>query len=194
MQIRKSDKLVLLGDYIDRGSQSKEVIDYIMELKDKGFDITPLRGNHEEMLLEAFDDELVPLWLFNGGTETLKSFGITSLKNLEPRYFDFFKSLPLYYEFDNFLFVHAGFNDEIENPFDDTYHMIWHCREKYTHPFLKDRTIIHGHCIVPSTVCDERIRNNYQVIDLDTGCVYSNYRNYGRLTALEINTRTIFSV
>jgi serine/threonine protein phosphatase 1 len=194
MQITQSDKVVLLGDYIDRGSQSRQVIDYIIELKDKGFDIIALRGNHEEMLLEAYNEELVSRWILNGGSETLKSFGIKSIKELEPNYLDFFRSLPLFFEFNHCLFVHAGFNDEIQDPFEDTYHMIWRCREKYIHPLLKDKTIVHGHCVIPAPVCDERIRNKDRVIDLDTGCVFSNYSNYGRLTALEINTGDIFSV
>ena len=195
IEITKSDKVVLLGDYIDRGSQSKEVVDYIIELKEKGFEIIPLKGNHEAMLLDAFGDEsLVSRWILNGGNETLKSFGISSLKKLETKYLDFFRNLRLYYEFENYLFVHAGFNDEIENPFDDSYHMIWNCRENYTHPILRDKTIIHGHCVIPSTTCDDRIKNDNPVTNLDTGCVYSDHSGLGRLTSLEIYTRTILFV
>ena len=195
MQLTKSDKLILLGDYIDRGTQSKEVIDFIMELKQNKFDILPLRGNHEQMLLDAlFDEDHLPIWLLNGGDETMKSFGIDSLTKLATNYVDFFSSLPLYVEFDNCLFVHAGFNDQINNPFDDTNHMIWTSRDKYKHPFLKDKTIVHGHRVIPSHACDQRIKKNDRVIDLDTGCVYTNYSSYGRLTALEINSREVFFV
>ena len=159
IQITKSDKVVLLGDYIDRGSQSKEVIDYIIELQNNGFDIVPLLGNHEAMLLDAFDkDERLSLWIKNGGSETLRSFGISSLKNLAPRYLQFFNKLPYYFAFEDYLFVHAGFNDEIEDPFNDSYHMIWRCRVKYFHSYLKGKTIIHGHCVVPSMTCDEQIK------------------------------------
>lgn len=195
IEITKNDKVVLLGDYIDRGSQSKEVIDYIIELKENGFEIIPLKGNHEAMLIDAYDDDnLVSKWILNGGNETLKSFGISSLKKLETKYVDFFRNLRLYYEFENCLFVHAGFNDEIENPFNDSYHMIWNCRENYTHPALRDKTIIHGHCVIPFTACDDRIKNNNPVINLDTGCVYSNHSGLSRLTSLEIYTRTILFV
>ena len=195
IQITKSDKVVLLGDYIDRGSQSKEVIDYIIELKGQGFEIISLKGNHEEMLLDAYDDEkLASKWILNGGNETLKSFGISSLTKLEPKYLDFFRNLKLFFELEDYLFVHAGFNDEIENPFSDSYHMIWKCREKYTHSFLRAKTVIHGHCVIPSITCDDRIKNNNPVINLDTGCVYSNRSSLGRLTSLEIYTRTIHFV
>jgi len=195
IQLTKSDKVVLLGDYIDRGSQSKEVIDYILDLKEKGIDIISLRGNHEQMLLDAFNEkELVSRWMLNGGNETLKSFGIGSIKQLGTNYIDFFGSLQFFFEFEDYLFVHAGFNDEIENPFDDTYHMIWKCREKYIHSLLKDKTIVHGHCVIPSNTCDDRIKDNYPVINLDTGCVYADHSSYGRLTALELTTRTIHFV
>ena len=195
IQITKTDKVILLGDYIDRGPRSKEVIDYIIELKEKGFDIIPLKGNHEAMLLDAFmDDDLLSRWIHNGGIETLKSFGIISLNQLETKYLEFFKNLQLYFELENYLFVHAGFNDEIENPFNDSYHLIWKCRDKYNHPLLKDKTIVHGHCTIPYLTCNERIRNHDRVINLDTGCVYTEYIGYGRLTALEITSREIFFV
>jgi len=50
IKLQKDDKLILLGDYIDRGEKSREVVDFVMELQEKGFDIIPLRGNHETML------------------------------------------------------------------------------------------------------------------------------------------------
>jgi serine/threonine protein phosphatase 1 len=75
IQLAKVDKLVLLGDYIDRGKNSKEVIDYIIDLDEKGYDIISLVGNHELLLLEAFADEKNKLnWIQNGGGDTLKSF------------------------------------------------------------------------------------------------------------------------
>jgi len=57
LKLRKSDRLILLGDYIDRGDQSKEVIDFIIDLSKEGFDITPLAGNHEVMLCDAYNDQ-----------------------------------------------------------------------------------------------------------------------------------------
>jgi serine/threonine protein phosphatase 1 len=195
IQLQKSDKLILLGDYIDRGDKSKEVIDFLIELLENGYDVIPLLGNHEAMLLDANGNEKnISIWIQNGGNETLKSFGISSIAKLDTKYLDFFRNLKLFFELENYLFVHAGFNDEIENPFNDSYHMIWKCREKYTHPFLEDKIIIHGHCHIPSDTCDKRIKNNNHVINLDTGCVYAGHSSFGRLTALELNTRSIHFV
>ncbi|MCX6320509.1 MAG: metallophosphoesterase family protein [Bacteroidia bacterium] len=195
IEINNGDKLVLLGDYIDRGKQSKEVIDYIIELQQKGFDIIPLIGNHESMLLNAIgNEEHFSLWIQNGGSKTMESFKINSLKDLPKFYIDFFKALPFYYSYKNFLFVHAGFNDEIINPFEDKYHMIWTCRGKYSNSILRDKTIIHGHSPISESSCRGRIQNNYQVINIDTGCVYSDYVGYGRLSAIELNSMKLFSV
>ena len=146
IQFQKNDKLIFLGDYIDRGYNSKEVIDYIIELQNNDYDIVTLLGNHESMLVDAYNNEgAMSKWIQNGGAETLKSFEIDSLKDLDSKYLNFFNSLKLYFELDEYLFVHAGFNDELKNPFVDKYSMLWKSRERYFNPLLRDRIIIHGH-------------------------------------------------
>jgi len=168
IQITKEDRIILLGDYIDRGSQSKEVIDYIIGLLKSGFDIKLLLGNHERMLLDAYsNDEDLPKWILNGGDATINSFGIKSLKDLNERYLNFFVSLLSYHLTDDYLFVHAGFNDDINNPFEDRLSMIWNCRENYTNPSLRNKTIIHGHCPITTNSCQERVHNRQKVIDID---------------------------
>ncbi|MCF6331737.1 MAG: serine/threonine protein phosphatase [Draconibacterium sp.] len=192
IQLQKSDKLILLGDYIDRGDKSKAVVDFIIELQDKGYNIVPLMGNHEVMLLDACENgKNVSKWILNGGNETLKSFEIISIKSIEPKYLKFFKELEYYYSFDEFLFVHAGFNDNLVNPFSDFYSMLWKCKEFYTNPLLANKTIIHGHNPVSVSKCEERVLFKLDVINIDTGCVYKDKEGFGRLTAYECNTRRI---
>ena len=193
IQIRKEDKIVLLGDYIDRGTHSKAVVDYIMDLRDRGFDIVPLIGNHEAMLLDTLNnDEYLSKWIQNGGDETVRSFGISSLGKLSPRYIDFFKGLLYYFEFEQYLFVHAGFNDVINNPLQDRYYMIWRCKDKYLHPLLKNKTIVHGHRPISVAACTENVHSKNKVINLDTGCVYSDNNGHGSLTALELYTKCLY--
>ncbi len=195
IQLRKEDKLILLGDYIDRGLQSKEVIDYIISLQNEGFDIVALTGNHEVMLLDAFEDEgNILLWLLNGGGRTLKSFGVESIKSLAPKYLRFFKSLPFYYAFGNYLFVHAGFNDGATDPFQDRYSMVWESSLSYSHPLLSGKTIIHAHRPIPLGYCFRQIEDNCKVINIDTGCVYKDSADYGVLTAIELTSKKLFSV
>ena len=84
----KKDELYLLGDYIDRGPDSKGVIDYIWELQDLGYKIHCLRGNHEQMMLEAlYDEENLRFWKHHGGKATLKSFNTKDIFNIPKAYF-----------------------------------------------------------------------------------------------------------
>ena len=195
ISIRKSDKLVLLGDYIDRGYQSREVVDFIIRLAENGFNVVPLIGNHESMLLDSLtDDHFLYNWFMNGGEETLFSFGIESLQELDQKYIDFFKDLPYYYSLNQFLFVHAGFNDEIINPFEDTYQMIWSRREEYSNPVFNEKIIVHGHTPIPLSYCRKTVQSSSRVINIDTGCVYDEPGGYGHLTAIELHTGELFSI
>jgi len=195
IQIKKSDTLILLGDYIDRGTHSKEVVDYIINLQKEGFDIVPLKGNHEEMLLDAFENiEFLSKWIQNGGDKTLNSFGISTLNNINPGYIDFLNGLNCYCAIEDYLFVHAGFNDEAVNPFSDKYFMLWECKKEFKNQSLKNKTVIHGHCPISVALCKESVLSNSNDINLDTGCVYSDKDGYGTLTALELTTKNLYFV
>lgn len=104
--LNKSDELYLLGDYINRGSNSKEVIDFVIDLQNQNYAIKTLKGNHEEMVFDSIELED---WT-NGEEETLKSFGIKHLKELAKKYINWFSNLSHFIEYDEFIFVHAGLN------------------------------------------------------------------------------------
>jgi serine/threonine protein phosphatase 1 len=147
------------------------------------------------MMLDSLGSEQARYnWFMNGGYETLQSFGIGSANELDKKYLHFFRSLIHYYLQDNFIFVHAGFNDDINNPFEDKYQMIWSRRETYSNPVFNEKVIIHGHTPIPLTVCQEEVRSGYRVINIDTGCVYDEWDGYGYLTAIELYTRQLYSV
>jgi serine/threonine protein phosphatase 1 len=195
VRLKKSDQLILLGDYIDRGEQSKEVIDFIIDLHKKGFNVTTLAGNHEVMLIDSYyNRDMMPLWLMNNGMSTLESFGIQDIREIENRYLEFFKSLEYYKIIGNVIFVHAGFDDSATDPFADNQSMIWESRHSYLNPVLSDKTVIHGHR--PKTISYVRklIAEKSKVIPIDTGCVYGITSGYGNLSALEVNSMTLFSV
>ena len=195
IQLTKSDHLVLLGDYIDRGTQSKEVIDYIIRLKDQGYDILTLRGNHEQMLLDALEnDEKLPLWIYNGGGFTLESFGSESLTELAPKYRAFFYELPYFHAFKDYLFVHAGLDDEAPDPFQNKFKLVWESKDHYDHPALVDKVIVHGHRPVRLEWLKKQKLKEQQVINVDTGCVYPEFLGYGHLTAIDLNTCQLISV
>lgn len=194
IKLTKSDQLFLLGDYIDRGDQSKEVIDFIIDLTIEGFNVTTLIGNHEVMLLNSYySREEEPIWLMNNGASTLKSFGIEDVRNIDKHYLEFFTSLEYYKIVGNIIFVHAGFDDYAVNPFEDKQSMIWESKSFYRNPMLSGKTIIHGHRPNMISNLRKQIEEKASVISIDTGCVYDKEIGYGILTALEVNTMTLYS-
>jgi serine/threonine protein phosphatase 1 len=195
IRIRKEDRIILLGDYVDRGLHSREVIDYILDLRVSGYDIIALTGNHESMMLDSIQNETTQYnWFMNGGSRTLSSFGIESLNELDNKYLAFFNNLLYYYIEDKFIFVHAGFNDNIANPFEDRFQMIWSRRESYTNSVFNEKIIVHGHTPIPFTLCREQAMSHNRVLNIDTGCVYDTLEGYGHLTAIELYTMELFSV
>ena len=140
LKLKKEDTMFLLGDYIDRGPDSKGVIDFIMELKAEGYDVRPSMGNHEYMmLLSREDDEKFADWMKNGSAQTLMSFGVPeekttdreSMKLIPEFYYEFISSLSYYEETDDFFFVHAGLAKDVKDPKDDINWLFWSRRGFY---------------------------------------------------------------
>src|SRR6476660_9531866 len=111
IKVEKQDEIYLLGDYIDRGTRSKEVVDFIIELKNENYKVNTLRGNHEHLFIDSdksFND--FENWIVNGGIVTLESFGIARFRELNDDYKAFFNTTKFYFEKNNFIFVHDGLN------------------------------------------------------------------------------------
>jgi serine/threonine protein phosphatase 1 len=196
LHLTKEDKLYLLGDYIDRGPDSKGVIDHIISLSQNGFQIYPLRGNHEQMLLDSYYE--LPLieqsWLKNGGTSTLESFGVTETKKIPSHYIAFFSSLKNYIELENFILIHAGLNFKINNPFDDSEAMLWIRQYTVDPSKVNDKILIQGH--TPTSMENIKnsiiLRKNTHRIFLDNGCVYGNtHPDMGNLCCLNLEDMSL---
>jgi serine/threonine protein phosphatase 1 len=180
---RRKARFVFVGDYIDRGQYSREVVELLIDLqKAKPGQICCLRGNHEDMLVSALDDGDKALWLCNGGDMTLRSYGVTSADAITGEHLAWFDSLPLFESDDKRFFVHAGIFPGIplgEQRKDD---MLW-IRE----PFLSDPGdhglyIVHGHTPLKSGE-PECLPNR---LNLDTGAVFG-----GPLTAAVFDDSTV---
>src|SRR5215203_1312231 len=126
MRIRKSDQVYCLGDYIDRGPDSKGVLDFIVDLKKSGYHLHLIRGNHEQMMLDAMNDEMMwQMWMRNGGDATIKSFGVPMLEDIDTSYFSMMDQMEFYINTTNCIFVHAGLNFRKANYFEDINSMLW---------------------------------------------------------------------
>jgi serine/threonine protein phosphatase 1 len=195
LSITRSDKLVLLGDYIDRGPFSREVIDFIIDLRNNDFNVVPLAGNHEAMIVGAFrDPEILPIWLLNSGLSTLQSLQVKSVNDIDEKYISFLTGLNYYENEGDNIFVHAGFNDNVSDPFSDNYEMVWHSRPVYSNPVFRNKRIIHGHRPKTIDYVKNMISGRSQVIPIDTGCVYDEEDGFGYLSAIEINSMELISI
>jgi len=186
IRIQKSDKIYCMGDYIDRGSDSKGVIDFILKLRKKGYHIHTLRGNHEQLMMESIQSEdKLKHWLKNGGQETLNSFGISSYNELKPVYKNFFNRTKFFFKSGKFIFVHAGLNFQIQNPLVDKQAMLWIRNFPVDKQKLGNKILVHGH--TPKSLDFILNQQGNSAINIDGGCVYKDKEGLGNLIALNIS-------
>lgn len=192
----KEDQLYLLGDFIDRGPDSKAVIDEILSLQKQGYQLDCLIGNHEDALLGSrTDQEKYQNWLHWGGRETLQSFGASHWREIPGKYWDFMESLVTYFEVDHYILVHAGLNFDTPNPMDNKYSMMWirNWYEDINYAWLGDRIIVHGHTPVEQMTIlkmHQKIEAQ-QYIDIDNGCFVDFKPGMGQLCAFELGTHQL---
>jgi serine/threonine protein phosphatase 1 len=113
-------------------------------------------------------------WIRNGGINTVKSF---PSHRIGQDYYDWISTLPYYFEVEDYLLVHAGFNFRNSTPFDDLTAMLW-TREWYDDldkKWLGNRIIIHGHTPTRRQILEERLQNisEIPIVNIDCGCYYS---------------------
>ena len=202
IHLQRTDTLYLLGDYIDRGPDSKGVLDFIMELITIGYDIKPIIGNHEYMLLQSLEDEdEFANWAKNGSAQTLMSFGvnkemvndIVSIYEIPDLYVEFLCKLKYYEKTTDFYLVHAGLGKGINDPVDDLEALLWSRKEQYNRMLLRNRILIHGHTPVPLIAIQDRLYDSEaNILNLDGGCVYPHLDGFGYLIGMNMDTFELF--
>lgn len=148
VQPSAEDRIIFLGDYIDRGPASREVVDTLLDLKKKCSTVF-LRGNHEEMLLDARKNAgEARLWQMSGGFETIASYGAPSesegLKCIPPSHWTFYILTQPYFETANHLFVHASLDPDTDMDKQEDFSLYWG-RVEYLRPHKSGKRIICGH-------------------------------------------------
>jgi serine/threonine protein phosphatase 1 len=193
--------LVLLGDYVDRGPESRQVVDLILRLQaDSFFEVAPLKGNHEEALLQFLDDpEFAPTWVEHGGGATLASYGVQPAatrsapeawlpvrdafdKALSAAHRRFYQQLELVRVVGDYAFVHAGVRPGVPLEEQTERDMLW-----IRYDFLDDRgpfgkVIVHGH-----TPAEEPQMLKHR-LGLDTGAYATGVLTAARLYGDEQRT------
>ena len=199
----RSDQIYFLGDYVDRGPGSKGVIDFIWSLQKDGYNVTALKGNHEDFMVELYDAEKKSLssWWYNfgnkkskawqeiGGKPTLSSFGVQHIREVPVDYIEWMRNLPHYVELDHFVLVHAGLNFKNEDPYADKRAMLWLRDYEIKPEKIGGRRIVHGHVPVNMELITQAIKNRiFKFIDLDNGPYISGKDGYGNLVALKLDS------
>jgi serine/threonine protein phosphatase 1 len=196
ISVKPEDEIVFLGDYIDRGPDSKGVLDFLVKNHKPNWRY--LRGNHEQMLLEWLgtpNSLAASNWLLNGGHQTLQSY-VSQEKLDEVRgegahivlqsyiphtHVEFLNALPLTYETSDYFFCHAGINLDKPLNAQEPDDLLWIRRKFLQDPRPTPKLVVHGHTPV------EKVDVTKDRINLDTGCVYGGF-----LTALSLPDKKIY--
>ncbi|MEB3360046.1 MAG: metallophosphoesterase family protein [Synechococcales bacterium] len=186
------DQVYFLGDLIDRGPQSAQVLDFVRQ-----YGYTSLMGNHEQMLLEAFPNgrasaAALQAWLFSGGQTTVASYD-------RPGYLldqlDWIRTFPLYLDLGDIWLVHAGMHPNLSIADHTTQELCW-IREVFhsnPKPYFPDKLIITGHTITFTLpgVAPGMIARGAGWLDIDTGAYHPKS---GWLTALDFSQQRVYQV
>ena len=192
-KVTSDDYLIFVGDYIDRGDDSRGVISQLIELAERHERTVFLKGNHEDMLLAylGFPGRWSAGFLRNGGVQTLASYGLLEvLESSEVRvrfpeeHLEFVHKLDRYVVTDKFVIVHAGLNPlrDIENQADED--LFWIRDEFIANIHYFEKTVVFGHSPHREVFVDWPYK-----LGVDTGLVYGN-----KLTCLELNEKRLIQV
>lgn len=194
----KEMRLFILGDLIDRGEESFKVVQAIIHLKKMhGEKVGVLKGNHENMLLQYIDNpsKYGDLFFMNGGNKTVLDFTQGSvvleksfdemaelLKQLAAEELSFIRSLPLYDEFGDVLFVHAGINQSLSDWRDTSEEDFLWDRNMFSKKNETGKTIVFGHTPTQYLHKDSKnkqiwISEDGSYIGIDGGCVFGGQLN-----------------
>lgn len=199
-KISKNDRLIFLGDYVDGWSQSPQVLDFLIELKEE-YDCIFMRGNHDELALHWLQTKIEnPKWLSHGGNSTVLAYSKIPEHDILS-HIDFLSNLENYYlDPQNRLFVHAGFTNVNGIHQEHTPRGFYWDRTLWEMALALDKSLPKDHIYFPKRLAlyDEiyightdttRIQssepvNMANVWNVDTGAAYK-----GKITVLDIHSK-----
>ncbi|MCR8657384.1 metallophosphoesterase family protein [Paenibacillus endoradicis] len=183
------DKLILLGDYVDRGPNSKDVVDKVISLV-KEYGAIALRGNHDQRLVDLIsnhDNSIQTKFIEHGGIETIHSYcdakneineidmnkAISIISENYSHHIDFLRCLPLYYEDDKHLYVHAGINPKYSNWKEQSDYEFMYIKDEFLYyPTSLDKKVVFGHTKVIDIHGKADVWFSEDKIGIDGGCAF----------------------
>jgi len=191
--LSQDDLVIFLGDYVDRGPDTKSVVDLMLDFATRFPKTRYLKGNHEDMLLDflGFDGRMGQAFLYNGGLETIQSYGISvfsppgeMVDAMPESHFQFYSELESIIQVGDFICVHAGLNPTKELGDQDDSEVFWIRDEFIANDHNFGKTIVFGH-----TPHQEVFEHLPYKIGIDTGLVFGN-----KLTCLELKEGKLLQV
>ena len=196
LPLARGDRLVFLGDYIDRGPDSRGVVAYLLSLQQyyDEIEFVFLKGNHEDMLLAylGLNGQHGDMFLINGGKATLASYGVGpdnltaqhALSVIPSSHLEFYQKLKNYRLMDSFLCVHAGIHPQKALAEQSNEEFLWIRNAFIYRSHALPYTVLFGHTPQPTVFYDLPYK-----VGLDTGLVYGNM-----LTCLEVDEKVLFQI
>ena len=194
------DRLVFIGDLIDRGEDSRGVVERAMELQREAPDtVVVIKGNHEVMMADALsepDAASAELWYYNGGIETIQSYvNENGDLDLPPEHYDFLSSLPTWHEDEHAIYVHAALVEAGDGSFlhpceaAESPELLWSRNRRFFSEY-QGKTVVFGHTITGMIFGErEQVWLRESLIGVDTGAYLT-----GVLSAVELPSRRVYSV
>lgn len=181
----EGDLLVVLGDFVDQGYETRYVIDTLIGLQNT-CSLVCLKGNHEEMLLAARTSEAaLRYWEMCGGVQTLNSYRFGStLDEIPQDHWEFVAGCRDFYETANHIFVHANFDPTASLTEQKAHTLRWE---------LLDPMVAQCHCSGKTVVVGHTEQKDGEILDLGCiKCIDTVCWRYGWLTALEVNSNRLW--
>jgi len=174
------DTVVTLGDYVDRGPDTRGAIELLIDLK-RRCRLVPIFGNHDEMMLKARHSRGVLVdWLSFGGQEALDSYGSTGWSDVPAPHFAFLESCVPWFETDSHIFTHGNYDARLPMAEQEASRLRWtSLKTSVPGPHVSGKKVIVGH----SAQASFEVLNLGHVVCIDTKC-YGG----GWLTAMDVAT------
>ncbi|RZK19429.1 MAG: serine/threonine protein phosphatase [Hymenobacter sp.] len=193
LRLQPNDTLYLLGDYVNKGPDSRGVLDYLMQLQSAGYQVHCLRGNHEQELLDTIHGtpNANHMWKLDAERAmVLAGFGVAQPADIPARYVAWVAALPLELELPDFVLVHAGYNFALP-PAEmrrDTHSMLYAKSFVFDPSRLAGKRLLHGHVPTPVAEIQANVAAKAGAIGLDAGGVYWHNPELRHLAALNLDS------
>lgn len=186
IQLEQGDQLIFLGDLINRGIDSKKVLDYLMQLELE-YEVYCIKGNHEHNLLTAYDCgmDFFDDFLHEYNSDDLMAGDLTA-------YLGFCAEMPYYIETPTHLFSHMGFSSQQPRPITDTRAYFHSQSLQISEASILNKIQVQGHVAMALPQISKAVEQQDSILNIDAGCYYNSVDGLGYLCALDTRANLLY--